>query len=226
MPATRNERLEIDAAKLERLSLCSDLIEIRPHPKPNGAATDRWSIVYRCRGIIGVDAQGHPKVGDEHRILLQLPPAYPKHKPTIRAESPTWHPNIQHLPPHYVCIGRWTEGRQLDDLVIEIGEMIQYKNYDISLDGEGPLDEEVAAWARRAESQGIIGPNKPIDQRDLQGPMAPTPTNSRVRVRPVDARVDTRSIRVRRLNTTLRPVQSARDTTAPKSDRVRVRRVD
>jgi hypothetical protein len=51
-----------------------------------------------------------------------------------------------------------------------LGEMVQYKNYHPYDTPPYPIDREAAKWAMEAEQQGWIGPNLPVDDRELLRP--------------------------------------------------------
>jgi ubiquitin-protein ligase len=72
--------------------------------------------------------------------------------------TPIFHPNIE---PAMICVGdHWTAAERLVDLVIRIGEMIAYQEYNI----KSPLDGEAAMWADKNPQY------LPIDNRDLRPP--------------------------------------------------------
>ena len=58
-----------------------------------------------------------------------------------------------------VCIGAWWPAKTLDELLLSLGEMIQYKN----LDPSDPMNSKAAAWASR--NRHLF----PIDDRPLKG---------------------------------------------------------
>ncbi|MCB0035980.1 MAG: hypothetical protein KDE51_18240, partial [Anaerolineales bacterium] len=58
-----------------------------------------------------------------------------------------------------VCIGAWWPAKTLDELILSMGDMIQYKN----LDPKDPMNSKAAAWALRNKHRF------PIDERDLKG---------------------------------------------------------
>src|SRR5262249_46229149 len=52
--------------------------------------------------------------------------------------------------------------------VLAMGEMVQYKHYHAKWVSPFPLDRAAADWVLEvAEPKGIIGPNKPLDDRPL-----------------------------------------------------------
>ena len=85
--------------------------------------------------------------------------------------TPIWHPNIEHLEPHHVCtnnVQNWFAAKPLAELVLAMGEMVQYKHYHAKWVSPFPLDRTAAEWVLQvAEPKGIVGPNKPFDDRPL-----------------------------------------------------------
>ncbi len=83
---------------------------------------------------------------------------YPRRPPQLKWLTNVFHPNI--IPPHKnggVCIGWWTTAETLDSLCVRIGEILQYKAYNL----DDPLDEEAADWVKN--HLDIL----PVDERDL-----------------------------------------------------------
>jgi hypothetical protein len=77
--------------------------------------------------------------------------------------------------PHFVSLGDvdkyWQSHMSLNEVVISLGEMVQYKRYHAEWTPPYPLDREVAKWVLEyAEPKGILNKNKPIDERLLVQP--------------------------------------------------------
>jgi len=71
---------------------------------------------------------------------------------------PIFHPNILSAEQGGgVCIGSWTPSESLADLVVRVGEMVQYREYN----PDDVLNREAAAWAA-ANSERF-----PVDSRPL-----------------------------------------------------------
>jgi hypothetical protein len=96
---------------------------------------------------------------------------YPLKEPYLKWLTPIWHPNIDHLEPHHVCtnnVQNWFAAKPLAELVLAMGEMVQYKHYHARWVSPFPLDRLAADWVLDvAEPRGIVGPNKPLDDRPL-----------------------------------------------------------
>ncbi len=150
----RLRRLMSDCEALAALATHSELIDIAP----GGDPPDRYRVRYRCKGLAKTEAGRKPGVTATHICDFYLHRDYPQRPPVFVWRTPIFHPNI--LPPERggtVCIGAWTPAESLADLVLRIGEMVQYRNYDL-LD---VLNEEAAAWARRHQDRF------PVDDRPL-----------------------------------------------------------
>jgi hypothetical protein len=167
----RYARLAIEYTKLMNLAARSSLIEVHPVEVQPGWPPEKYIITYRCRGIASIDAQGLPRVSDFHQVSMYMGSDYPLKEPYLRWLTPIWHPNIDHLEPHHVCtnnVQNWFAAKPLAELVLAMGEMVQYKHYHAKWVSPFPLDRAAADWVLQiAEPKGIVGPNKPFDERPL-----------------------------------------------------------
>jgi len=102
--------------------------------------------------------------------------------------TPIWHPNIG----DYICIAdHWAAGETLADIIVHIGDMIQYKIYNTA----SPVNSAAAEWAARHWRR------LPVGNIDL---MQPEPDISLVPVEPepvlhieLDAPMEARDLEVR-----------------------------
>jgi ubiquitin-protein ligase len=167
----RYARLAIEYTKLMNLAARSNFIEVHPVEVQPGWAPEKYVITYRCRGIASVDAQGAPLASEFHQVSMYMGSDYPLKEPYLRWLTPIWHPNIDHLEPHHVCtnnVQNWFAAKPLAELVLAMGEMVQYKHYHAKWVSPFPLDRAAAEWVLQvAEPDGIVGPNKPFDDRPL-----------------------------------------------------------
>ena len=144
----RLRRLRKDYELIRELEARSDLIKMEAKPAGRGMPPERYIITYKCKGIIGVDRKGNPKIGQHHQVEIYLHNQYPQRWPGMKWLTPIWHPNINHLNGS-VCIDAawWSASRSLDRLVIMLGEMVQYKNFhDDPTKAPFPWDMEAAHW--------------------------------------------------------------------------------
>ncbi|MBP6086739.1 MAG: hypothetical protein KA449_00855 [Pelolinea sp.] len=166
----RLRRLRKDYELIRELETRSDLIKVDAKPAGQGMPPERYIITYKCKGIIGVDRKGNPKIGQHHQVEIYLHNQYPQRWPGMKWLTPIWHPNINHLNGS-VCIDAawWSASRSLDRLVIMLGEMVQYKNFhDDPTKAPFPWDMEAARWCQEFRK---THPNYfPVDERELLRP--------------------------------------------------------
>lgn len=166
----RIRRLKADHQLMLDLAARSDLIEFKSKSARKGLPPESYTVTYKCKGVVGVDAKGKPKLGSKHQVEIYLHNQYPQRWPGMQWLTPVWHPNINHHNGS-VCVDAawWTASRSLDRLVIMIGEMVQYKNFhDDPTKPPFPWDPEAARWSREYRKKN---PNAfPVDSRELLRP--------------------------------------------------------
>lgn len=166
----RMRRLRKDYELIQEVDARSDLIKVSAKPAGPGMPPDRYIITYKCKGIIGVDRRGNPKIGEHHQVEIYLHSQYPQRWPGMKWLTPVWHPNINHANGS-VCIDAawWSASRSLDRLVIMLGEMVQFKNFhDDPTKAPFPWDMDAARWCRQFRK---THPNYfPLDKRELLRP--------------------------------------------------------
>ncbi len=131
--------------------LVRDSLSGHPHitvePVGEHLPPETYRIQYRVRGLYLEDSQ--PAYRDVHEIELMLPLRYPAGKPYAVPVTPIFHPNIK----EYVCIADyWAAGTTLVDVIAKMGDMIQWRIYNIA----SPLDGVAARWARDNEDSGLF----------------------------------------------------------------------
>jgi len=180
----RQRRLRKDFEHIQEVAARSDLIQVKAKSERRGLPPDRYIITYKCKGIIGVDRKGNPKIGERHQVEIYLHSQYPQRWPGMKWLTPIWHPNINHANGS-VCIDAawWSASRSLDRLVIMLGEMVQYKNFhDDPSKPPFPWDMEAARWTRQFRK---THPNYfPVDKRELLRPERVKIRKSKVRKKP------------------------------------------
>jgi len=166
----RMRRLKADHKRMKELASQSDLIEFKSKSSRKGLPPERYTVTYKCKGIVGVDTKGKPKMGSKHQVEIYLHNQYPQRWPGMQWLTPVWHPNINHHNGS-VCVDAawWTASRSLDRLVLMIGEMVQYKNFhDDPTKPPFPWDPEAARWSRQYRQDN---PDAfPVDSRELLRP--------------------------------------------------------
>jgi ubiquitin-protein ligase len=166
----RMRRLRADYQRMQELVAQSDLIEFKAESTRKGLPPERYIVTYKCKGVVGVDPDGKPKLGSKHQVEIYLHNQYPQRWPGMKWLTPVWHPNINHHNGS-VCVDAawWTASRSLDRLVLMIGEMVQYKNFhDDPTKPPFPWDPEAARWSRdyRQKHPEVF----PVDTRELLRP--------------------------------------------------------
>lgn len=166
----RMRRLKADLERMNELAAQSDLIEFKAISERRGLPPERYIVTYKCKGIVGVDRAGTPKIGNRHQVEIYLHNQYPQRWPGMKWLTPVWHPNINH---HNgtVCVDAawWTASRSLDRLVLMIGEMVQYKNFhDDPTKPPFPWDPEAARWSREYRKKNPRA--FPLETRELLHP--------------------------------------------------------
>jgi ubiquitin-protein ligase len=166
----RIRRLKADAELMQALAARSDLIKYTTRGIRSGMPPETYIVTFTCKGIVGVDGKGTPKIGEKHQVEIYLHNQYPQRWPGMKWLTPIWHPNINHLNGS-VCIDAawWTASRSLDRLVIMLGEMVQYKNFhDDPTKPPFPWDVDAARWCR--EFRKSHSRYFPVDTRELLRP--------------------------------------------------------
>ncbi|MGO9864179.1 MAG: ubiquitin-conjugating enzyme E2 [Terriglobales bacterium] len=154
MPSPRTRRLLLDEQLLQNLLRDWPLIEITGKA---GIPPEIYRITYNVRGLY-VSASGQILERDTHVLELNLTLGYPKRAPQCRMLMPVFHPNFDDS---MVCIGDfWAASEGLDDLIIRIGRMIAYQEYNT----KSPLNGLAAKWA--AQNSHLL----PIDPRPVAPP--------------------------------------------------------
>lgn len=155
-------RLQADFQRLLELSRRSPSIAVRPL----NTVPDRYEVTFRCRGLVWPPGDPAPSITTVHRMEIYLHLDYPRLPPRLLWLTPIFHPNI--LPPDHnggVCIGQWTPSETLDQLLLRISEMVQYRNYSAA----DALDTRAAQWAEqnRAMLPVDLTPLIPPETNDL-----------------------------------------------------------
>ncbi len=123
----------------------------------SGMPPERYQITYRVNGLT-VAPNGELIERDQHIAEIALPLEYPRRAPQCTILTPVFHPNFNDAT---ICIGDfWAASEGLDDLVIRIGRLITYQEYNV----KSPLNGLAAQWA--SEHAHLL----PIDSREIAPP--------------------------------------------------------
>jgi len=126
-----------------------------------------YHIHYLFNSITGLNVDAQPVYGKHHILEIALPVNYPIQPSVIRMVTDVWHPNIRSDGPSkgHVCSNARNLGKMFDlyQLVLRIGEILQYKNYHAENTPPFPEDSGVANWVLTvAEPQGIVNKHRNI----------------------------------------------------------------
>ena len=101
---------------------------------------EKYHITYFVNGVYLL-ADGTVHILGRHEVDITLHAEYPRYKPVCKISTPICHPNFRD---GQICIGDiWGAGESLSDIIINIGDMIQYKSWN----SYSPLSAEAAQWA-------------------------------------------------------------------------------
>jgi ubiquitin-protein ligase len=154
MPSPRTRRLLLDHQTLTTRLAEWPLILITGTA---GMPPEIYRFTYNIRGL-HVSGEGEILERNVHVLEVNLSLGYPRRAPQCRMLTPVFHPNFDDA---MVCIGDfWAASEGLDDLVIRIGRMISYQEYNT----KSPLNGLAAKWA--AQNGHLL----PIDARNISPP--------------------------------------------------------
>ena len=101
---------------------------------------EKYHVTYFVSGIY-LQPDGSITKLARHEVDITLHSDYPRYKPICTIQTPIWHPNFRD---GQICIGDiWGAGESLTDIIVNIGDMIQYKSWNSS----SPLCADAAKWA-------------------------------------------------------------------------------
>ncbi|WP_252216501.1 FHA domain-containing protein [Clostridium sp. VAP41] len=101
---------------------------------------EKYKVTYYINGIY-LNEDNKIETLNKHIITITLHSEYPRYKPICTIETPIWHPNFRD---GQICIGDiWGAGESLCDIIVNIGDMIQYKSWN----SFSPLSADAAKWA-------------------------------------------------------------------------------
>src|SRR3984893_18460654 len=122
-----------------------------------GMPPEVYRITFQVKGLY-VSLTGEILERDIHQLEVNLSLGYPRRAPQCRMLAPVFHPNFDE---GSVCIGDfWAASEGLDDLIVRIGRMIAYQEYNT----KSPLSGLAAKWA--AQNTNLL----PIDPRSVAPP--------------------------------------------------------
>src|ERR1700759_520294 len=159
MLSPRIRRLKLDHGSLIKRFQDWPLIRI---VGTAGMPPELYRFQYLIRGLY-VAPDGAILERNDHLLEVNLSLGYPRRAPQCRMLTPVFHPNFDDSS---VCIGDfWAASESLDDLIIRIGRMISYQEYNT----KSPLNGLAAKWA--AEHPQLL----PVDSRTIAPPSISAP---------------------------------------------------
>ncbi|HEY3768784.1 MAG TPA: ubiquitin-conjugating enzyme E2 [Candidatus Angelobacter sp.] len=162
MLSPRIRRLKLDHASLFQRFKGWPLIQI---VGTAGMPPELYRFQYLIRGLY-VAPDGAILERNEHTLEVNLSLGYPRRAPQCRMLTPVFHPNFDDSS---VCIGDfWAASESLDDLIIRIGRMISYQEYNT----KSPLNGLAAKWA--AQNAQLL----PVDSRAISPPLEGQPAET------------------------------------------------
>lgn len=154
MASPRTRRLKSDHELLTRRFATWPIIQITATA---GLPPEVYRFSYALKGLY-VNPSGEILERDSHILEVNLSLDYPRRAPQCRMLTPVFHPNFDDAT---VCIGDfWAASEGLDDLIVRVGRMIAYQEYNT----KSPLNGLAAKWAAEHLAQ------LPIDARDVAPP--------------------------------------------------------
>jgi len=166
MSSPRIRRLKLDHERLQKRFRKSNLVRIT---NQTGMPPEQYQITYRLRGLYSTP-DGTILERHEHIAEINLSLGYPRRAPQCKMLTPIFHPNFDGST---ICIGDfWAASEGLDDLVIRIGRMIAYQEYNV----KSPLNGLAARWA--AENAQRL----PVDRAEVAPPLLEAPDESSKKV--------------------------------------------
>jgi Ubiquitin-conjugating enzyme len=158
MPSPRIRRLLLDEQMLRQTFGNWPIIQITGTA---GVPAEIYRFTYNLRGLY-VAGGGEILEREAHLLEVNLTLGYPRRAPQCRMLTPVFHPNFDDS---MVCIGDfWAASEGLDDLIIRIGRMIAYQEYNT----KSPLNGLAAKWA--AQNSHLL----PVDPRPVAPPLKTT----------------------------------------------------
>jgi ubiquitin-protein ligase len=124
----------------------------------SGLPPEHYQFTYLVKGLY-VAPGGNILEREQHLVEVNLSLGYPRRAPQCKVLTPVFHPNFDDST---VCIGDfWAASEGLEDLVIRIGRMLTYQEFNV----KSPLNGLAARWA--AENAHLL----PVDPREIAPPL-------------------------------------------------------
>ena len=143
----RMRRMAADYEQIKKDFTGHPYVIVKPS---NDELPEKYDITYFVNGIYLLP-DGRVETLGRHEVQITLHAEYPRYKPICTISTPIWHPNFRD---GQICIGDiWGAGESLSEIIINIGDMIQYKSWNSS----SPLSAEAAEWAMKNKHLFPVG---------------------------------------------------------------------
>jgi ubiquitin-protein ligase len=142
----RDKRLDRDYRQL--MTTFAGHPHVRVEPR-SSYPPERYGITLKVPGL-RMDEHNRIVTADVHFVELYLPAQYPREKPYATSTYPVFHPNFG----AHICIADyWSPAQSLVDIVVQIADMLQYRQYNI----HSPLNAVAANWVADNQQQVPVG---------------------------------------------------------------------
>lgn len=151
MTSPRLRRLQLDEERLKSRFRGHQHIQVK---SVSGFPPEKYYVTYFLNGLYTASS-GQILERSEHLMEINLSLNYPRRAPQCKMLTPIFHPNFDESS---VCIGDfWAASEGLDDLVVRIGRMIAFQEYNT----KSPLNGIAAKWTE--EHIHLL----PVDNRNV-----------------------------------------------------------
>lgn len=162
MSSPRIRRLMLDHENLQKRFSQWPAVRIT---EASGIPPEHYQFEYNVKGLY-VDGSGEILDRPRHILEINLSLGYPRRAPHCKMLTPVFHPNFDDSS---VCIGDfWAASEGLDDLVVRIGRMISFQEYNT----KSPLNGLAAKWAD--ENEHLL----PVDSTEVAPPNTDLPDSA------------------------------------------------
>ena len=110
---------------------------------------EAYRITYRLKSL-GLEGD-QPVVTERHVVEVRLPLGYPREQPLAAPRSEVFHPNVDAT--KYCIADYWAASQPLTDIIVKIGDMLQFRVYNV----KSPLNALAARWVAEHEELMPIG---------------------------------------------------------------------
>jgi len=132
----RERRLTVDFINIKEHFRNHQYIRVKP---VDGKPPVRYLVTYRLKGLKLNKETNQPVESYFHEVEILLHKNYPREKPICKMKTEIFHPNFKSK----VWIAdHWQAGECLVNTIIQIGQMIQYQNYN----SKSPLNVQASTW--------------------------------------------------------------------------------